>query len=236
MYKSFEKGNYDLTVFDSGDFGFWLRKNGKSISVSSYPLEKLGDKILKMYRYDELVKSLDTFDLIKVKLLKNGASHFTNANEQVGSFEVSIYLSEKYGGRISLVSYNSPDKGKIPWFEKDGEYEDYKLDFDVISDQGILEAFDTARSELERRREALLNEIKDIFNFIEETTLVWGYDSFHNPFQKNNLEPKPEPEPVPEPVHEPAAEPEPEPKTEEEEKPKPTGFLKTITRLFFGEW
>jgi len=187
MYKTNSFGEFKLSLDDEGEFSFWLdKKHERFFTYGS--LRGLGENILYLYRYDDLIALPDTFDSLRKSLLSSGIDHIDYNKDESRNLEVRISRCDGSCGYItveSVVDWNSNKyeyaRKQVPWFDEKGR--EYSVRFEPWNEKEIGKAFDEAKDILKEKREQKLEEIRQACDFIEETSKAWGYNSFRNPFK-----------------------------------------------------
>ena len=196
MRKSYQQGEFDFVLDDEGEFILWIKKEYERFSTYGCSLSDMGEKILHLYRYNELLNSLDTFDFLRKKILHDDIKYLSYREEEYKCLGLilSHYDRGAYVRVESLVDWCYGQweyaREQVPWFDEKFLY--YSVSFNYWTENEINRAFDQARTMLEERREKRLQEVKDACDFVEETSKAWGYSSFKNPFKPQEKEIKPQ--------------------------------------------
>ena len=197
MSKSYEQGEFDFVLDDEGEFILWIKKKYERFSTYGCTLSEMSEKILQLYKYNELCDLLDTFDFLRKKILKDNVQYLSYKKETCKYLGLSLVKSDYGGGYVGVDSLVDWCYGKweyarkqVPWFDE--ELLRYTVSIEHWTENEINRAFDKARKILEKRRQKRLQEVKNACDFVEETSKAWGYSSFKNPFKVQEKEIKPQ--------------------------------------------
>ena len=182
MSKSYEQGEFDFVLDDEGKFILWIKKKYERFSTYGCTLSEMSEKILQLYRYNELCDSLDTFDFLRKKILKDNVQYLSYKKETCKYLGLSLVKSDYGGGYVGVDSLVDWCYGKweyarkqVPWFDE--ELLRYTVSIEHWTENEINRAFDKARKILEKRRQKRLQEVKDAEEDMKRLLVEGGYIS-----------------------------------------------------------